>query len=186
MRFLIPREATPRSFVWFFVSSIGDAAAAPPTIIGASQTNDNNSDSSSGANAHFACLAFVSPLGVHETREVDSGTAHKLDFADRAATHALRASSDDVSVIGTPLLEQLVTTADQCESLRRFLASVPDGGGPSLEFNPELRDVRFRLHVFGVVMVPKRVLAVWLVSISKSSFVHTMRYRRRRLPAGRP
>ena len=47
--------------------------------------------------------------------EVDSGAAHKIEFADRAATHALRADSDGDSVIGTSL-EQLVTTVHQDES----------------------------------------------------------------------
>ena len=41
--------------VWFLVCSSGDAVAAPPTIIGNSQAYDNNSDRSSGVNAHVAC-----------------------------------------------------------------------------------------------------------------------------------
>ena len=35
--------------------------------------------------------------------KVDSGTAHKIEFEDRAASRALRADSDGVSVIGTSL-----------------------------------------------------------------------------------
>ena len=34
---------------------------------------------------------------------VDSGAAHKIEFADRAATRVLRAGTDGASVIGTSL-----------------------------------------------------------------------------------
>ena len=97
--------------------------------------------------------------------EVDSGAAHKIDFADRAATHVLRADSDGVSVVGASLV-QLATTADQGENSISLLASVLAGVGPSLKFNAELRGISFALHVSCVGMIPIRVLAVWLESTS--------------------
>ncbi len=100
--------------------------------------------------------------------EVDSGTTHMFDFADRAVTPVLRADSDGVSVIGTSL-EQLVTTVDQDESLRSFLASVPAGGGLAVKFNAELRGISFTLHVSCVGMIPKRILVIWLESTSNRS-----------------
>ena len=70
-------------------------------------------------------------------------TAHKIEFADRAASHALRADADGDSVIGTSF-EQLVTLAHQDESLRSLLASVSAGCGPAVKFNTELRDIASR------------------------------------------
>ena len=70
---------------------------------------------------------------------------------------------DGVSVMGASL-ERFVTTADQCEDLRKFLASVLAGGGRALKLDAEPRGFRFKLRVFGVGMVPKRVLDVWLES----------------------
>ena len=56
--------------VRFVLSSSGDAVAAPPTTIGASQANVNNTVRSSGANAHFACLAFVPRVGLKKFASV--------------------------------------------------------------------------------------------------------------------
>ena len=64
-----------------------------------------------------------------EMVKVESGTAQKIDFAVRAATHVLRADSDRASVFGTSL-QQRVTTMDQDESSWKLLASVPAGFGP--------------------------------------------------------
>ena len=137
-------------FVRFIANSSGVAAVAPPAGSVVPQTNDHNSARSSGADARFICSACVPPVRHKEHAKapwqcllhvlldflrlvtVVSGTAHKIEFADRAATRALRADSDGVSVIGTSL-EQLVTTADYGESLRQSLAAAPAGGGPSSE-----------------------------------------------------
>ena len=119
-------------------------------------------------------LGLRTPRGTQESREchlavtccahsriveVDRRTAHNIEFAGRAATHALRADSDGDSVIGTSL-EQRVTTVHQDESLRSLLASVPAGGGPAVKFNAELRGISFKLQVSCVSMVQKRVIAV--------------------------
>ena len=68
VRFRPPREARPCSDRLVLVSSSADAVAAPPTTIGASQSNGSNSNRSSGGKAHFACLTFISPLGTRNKR----------------------------------------------------------------------------------------------------------------------
>jgi len=58
--------------------------------------------------------------------------------ADRAASLALQMDLDGSIVIGTSL-EVLVTIMDQGDCLREFFASIPAGGGPTLEFTTVAR-----------------------------------------------
>ena len=57
--------------------------------------------------------------------------------------------------------KQLVRITDQCEPLRKFLASVPDGGGQALKYNAVLRGFSFRLQGSCVGMVPNLQPAMW-------------------------